>query len=936
VRGRVLARFAGDCRSALVVGAPSVSDRASSVLTGRRLGVYQLLERIGAGGMGEVYRARDTKLGRDVAIKVLPRAFTAESDRLARFEREARLLAALYHPNIATIHGVEDSDDVRALVMELVEGPTLADQIAQGPMSMSEALTTARQIAEGLEAAHERGVIHRDLKPANIKVRPDGTVKLLDFGLAKALVGDGPSPDLSQAPTETPPGTREGLILGTPAYMSPEQVRGKPVDKRADIWAFGSVLYEMLTARVTFARPTVSDTLAAILEHEPDWQALPAATPPAIHRLLRRCLRKDSQRRLHDIADARIELDEAASPRDDRRPAERPRDQRIAWLAGAGFLLAGAVAVFVWRPQASTNDPRLTTGPMTRLTWDSGLTTEPSISADGRLIAYASDRSGDGNLDIWVQQTSGGAPIRRTADATDDREPDVSPDGSRVVFRSERQGGGVYVVPTLGGDARLIAPQGKGPKFSRDGRSIAFWTGPWLAARVASSGQRRTFVVSVDGGDAVQVASELASAGDPLWSPSGNELLVFGRRTTSGADAAADWWWVPLKGGAATATGAYSRMSNVGILTPPPGGSDFPYPQAWTEDGVLFTATAGSGDARNIWTMAIDPRTGRATGDPRQLTAGPAKLAAPTVSRDGRLVFSDVVENPRILGLPLDANSGRATGTPRSLRTDNARLGTRASATQDGRSLVFGILGFSGSEVWLRNLETGQERQLAAVPLASINPLISPTGRYVAYTATAQERGASGGLGTGYIIEGQNGAPRKICDGCQITAFTDERHVIIGSADGQKWLLDIQTLERVHIGEDRFDLRVSWDRRWAGVYQNDLFYIVPFTPGRAMHTHDRVSIAKRNSNAERFTGWSPDNTLAYLLLEWDGFRCLYAVRIDPQTGQQQGDIFAVHHYHAARFGWGSTSHASAVVTGLFINGQDELAGNIWMTNLIRP
>ena len=211
----------------------------------------------------------------------------------------------------------------------------------------------------------------------------------------------------------------------------------------------------------------------------------------------------------------------------------------------------------------------------------------------------------------------------------------------------------------------------------------------------------------------------------------------------------------------------------------------------------MFTATAGSGDARNIWTMAIDPRTGRATGDPRQLTAGPAKLAAPTVSRDGRLVFSDVVENPRILGLPLDANSGSATGTRRSLRADNARLGARASATQMGRSLVFGILGLSGSEVWLKNLETGQERQLAAVPLASLNPLISPTGRFVAYTAIAQERGASGGLGTGYIIEGQNGAPRKVCDGCALSAFADERHIIIGSTDGQKWLLDIQTLERV-------------------------------------------------------------------------------------------------------------------------------------------
>ena len=542
---------------------PLASDRQVSDLNGRKLGVYRLLNRIGKGAMGEVYRARDTRLGRDVAIKILPDSFAEDPERIARFEREARALASLNHANIATIHGVEEADGIRALVMELVEGETLAQFIARGPISIDRAITVARQICDALEAAHGKNIIHRDSKPSNIKLTPEGAVKVLDFGLAKL---EQAGQDLSsQAPTIASERTQQGLIVGTVPYMSPEQARGQFVDTRTDIWAFGCVLYEMLTARVTFARPTLSDTLAAILEREPDWHVLPAATPPAIHRLLRRCLRKEAQQRLHDIADARIELDEAASPRDAPRPAERPRDRRITWLAAAGVLLAGTLAVLVWRPLASTNDARLTTGPMTRLTWDSGLTTEPSISADGGLIAYASDRSGDGNLDIWVQQTSGGAPIQLTSDATDDREPDVSPDGRFVTFRSERQGGGVYVVPTLGGDARLIAPQGKGPKFSRDGRSIAFWTGPWLAARAASSGQRQTFVVSVDGGEAVQVASELASAGDPLWSPSGNELLVFGRRTTSEADAAADWWWVPLKGGAATVRWGSTSLASAGV-----------------------------------------------------------------------------------------------------------------------------------------------------------------------------------------------------------------------------------------------------------------------------------------------------------------------------------------------------------------------------------
>ncbi|MBI3050337.1 MAG: serine/threonine protein kinase [Acidobacteria bacterium] len=249
-----------------------------SLLTGRRLGVYQLQERIGAGGMGDVYRARDTRLGRDVAIKVLPRAFTDDPDRLARFEREARVLAALNHPNIATIHEVEESDGLRGLVMELIEGETLGGRIARGPLNLAEALTIARQVADAIEAAHEKGIIHRDLKPANIKITPAGAAKVLDFGLAKAFAGDR-AVDLSGAPTVTSNRTQQGLLAGTPAYMSPEQARGQAVDKRTDIWAFGCVLYEMVTGHAAFARDTVTDTLAAVVNSEPEWTRCRKASP---------------------------------------------------------------------------------------------------------------------------------------------------------------------------------------------------------------------------------------------------------------------------------------------------------------------------------------------------------------------------------------------------------------------------------------------------------------------------------------------------------------------------------------------------------------------------------------------------------------------------------------------------------------------------------
>ena len=279
--------------------------------SGTRLGPYEILSPLGAGGMGEVYRARDSRArAARCAIKVLPELFAADPERLARFQREAQVLASLNHPNIAHIHGLEDSGGAQALVLELVEGETLAERIAGGPLPVDEALGVARQIAAALEAAHEKGVVHRDLKPANVKLRPDGKVKVLDFGLAKAMTGDRSSPDATHSPTMTAAATRAGVVIGTAAYMSPEQARGKVVDRRTDVWAFGAVLYEMLAGRKAFEGETISDTLASVLTRDPDLGALPAATPARLRDLLRRCLQKDPERRLHDVADARIEIDE--------------------------------------------------------------------------------------------------------------------------------------------------------------------------------------------------------------------------------------------------------------------------------------------------------------------------------------------------------------------------------------------------------------------------------------------------------------------------------------------------------------------------------------------------------------------------------------------------------------------------------------------------
>jgi eukaryotic-like serine/threonine-protein kinase len=329
---------------------------------GTRLGPYEILSPLGAGGMGEVYRARDPRLSREVAIKVLPETLSSNSERLARFRREAQMLAALNHSQIAAIYGLEEAGRAEALVLELVEGETLAERIARGPVPLEEALPLARQIAEGLEYAHERGIVHRDLKPANVKVTPEGKVKILDFGLAKALETGGGNPDVSSSPTLTGAATQAGVVIGTAAYMSPEQARGKTVDKRTDVWAFGCVLYEMLSGRKAFEGENVTDTLASLVRDEPDWKALPRSTPPALQRLLERCLAKEATRRLQAIGDARIELEELCAA---QRPAsstgaprivERRRpSRRVGWVAlGVVVLVAALVALWHRMPPRPT------------------------------------------------------------------------------------------------------------------------------------------------------------------------------------------------------------------------------------------------------------------------------------------------------------------------------------------------------------------------------------------------------------------------------------------------------------------------------------------------------------------------------------------------------------------------------------------------------
>jgi serine/threonine protein kinase len=499
-------------------------------LIGTSIGPYQIQAALGAGGMGEVFRARDAKLGRDVALKILPQTFASDPDRVARFRREAQLLAALNHPHIAAIHGLEDLNGVPVLVLELVEGPTLADRLEQGPIPASEAFTIARQIASALEAAHEHGIIHRDLKPANVKLRGDGIVKVLDFGLAKALdapvQGGSHNPPLrsggTASPTITSPAmTRIGMVMGTASYMSPEQARGLAVDRGADVWAWGCVLFEMLAGRRAFDGTDTTDVIAAVVRGDAEWSRLPPDTPVAVRRLLRRCLEKDSRQRIADLRDARFTLEdvttEPAVPSAVRGTTSR---ERLIWAAALLLCVAVSIALS-WRANAPAPVPRemrveITTPP----------TTDPvsiALSPDGEKIAFVA--SSDGRPMLWVRSLATGfaSPLPNTDGAS---FPFWSPDSQSIGFFANER---VSRIGIDGGALKDLAtaPVGTGGTWSRDDTILFTIVPDGPVFRVAAGGG--TAATLVTGGNAFGPNQQSRQRGSrfPQFLPDQRRFLYF-------------------------------------------------------------------------------------------------------------------------------------------------------------------------------------------------------------------------------------------------------------------------------------------------------------------------------------------------------------------------------------------------------------------------
>jgi len=900
------------------------------VLTGARLGVYHVQERIGVGGMGEVYRARDTRLGRDVAIKILPPAFTADPDRLARFEREARVLAALNHPNIAAIYGLEEEPaeagpHVRGLVLELVEGETLAERIARGPVRVADALAIATQIADALDAAHEKGIVHRDLTPANIKITPGGTVKVLDFGLAKAIRPDGANAGHSNAPTMTTGGTREGAIIGTAAYMSPEQARGQPIDTRTDIWAFGCVLYEMLTGRSAFARETVTDTFAAIVGSDPNWRLLPASL--SLRRLLRRCLEKDSRQRLRAIADARLDLQEAANPAlEGALPAVGgwQRHRVAGWLVASSCLLAaGGGLGWTLRSRGttgSTSDGVNASTVIAPVTADGGFTADPSISTDGALLAYASDRAGRTDLDIWIQTTAGGRPIQVTNDAVDEREPALSPDGSRLAFRSEHDGGGIYIVPAFGGEApRLLVAGGRRPKFSPDGHFVAYWTGTNIGFTTAP-GAYRTFIVAIDSGVPEEVGRGMPASRFPVWSPDGRALLVAGTAEARADQPQWDWWVLPLDGGDPVRTGAFEQMRRRGIALAQ--GATMG-PDSWRDSQVVFS------DLDHIWSLPLDPGVRRASALPERLTFGTTREAQASAGPGGLVVFSSLALSNKVWTLPIDRNRGVVTGAPKPL-TPTSGYTARASASSDGRFVTYlSSLGPTlARDVVLQDLSTGRVTDVG-VRSDAFGAGLSPDGQWVAFPSR---------MGVD-VVPSRGGPARTVCRDCGIGDWTsDSAGILVTTASALK-SIDIKT------GASR-ELVTGTGLSRPFLTPNLRFLAFRRTVEESDQLFTAVVSAAPVSEKEwtplgpaepdtRPCGWSPDSRVLYFVSSRDGTRCLYAQRLDP-TGRPVGDAFAVQHFHGIRNasvgqqGVLSTGPADAMRGGFFLHDFSTAASNIWM------
>ena len=661
-------------------------------LIGQQFGTYHIVAPLGAGGMGEVYRAQDYKLGRDVAIKVLPHEFASDAKRLSRLRREARTLASLNHPNVAAIYGLEEAGEADCLVLELVEG-----EVLRGPLPVQIALDRACQVAAALEAAHAKGVIHRDLKPANVMVTPQGTVKVLDFGLAKAVWGRDGNQDLTKAARVTVFDSIAGQIVGTPGYMSPEQARGQDVDNRTDIWAFGCLLYELLTGERAFPGETLQDTVAAVLEREPNWHALPAKTPGAMRDLLRRCLHKDLDLRLSDIADARKTIEKA------QRGWNRWRVAAITAVALAMLAIGG---VLWWRHATPLVD-RSQWVPLTKLN-DSVV--QPALSPDGRTLAFIRGESAFyGPGQVYIKSLPDGQPIQLTHDNRRKMSPAFSPDGARIAYTTfEKFDWDTWVVPTKGGEPHLWLRNASG----------LVWAGPHrvLFSEIEIGKSPHMGIVTTDESrlqkrNVYWPAEAPGMAHRSYPSPDGKWLIL--------VEMDRDHVWVPCR------LVPMDGTSSGRVVGPPAAACTF---GAWSVDGKWMYLSSEAGGLYHIWRQHFPD------GQPEQVTSGPTEEEGIAMAPDGHSLITAVgLDNVSVWihdargdrQISVEGNATDPKFTPDGKRLLYRVVTKTPNATQFSRE---------SGQLWIADLETGRSTPL--VPgFGSVAYDISPDGKHIVMEA---------------------------------------------------------------------------------------------------------------------------------------------------------------------------------------------------------
>ncbi len=715
-------------------------------VSGTRVGPYIIRERIGNGGMGEVFLAHDPGLRRDVAIKVLSSSFVSNRDRLMRFEREARALAAVNHPHIGAIYHLQLTDrGAPALVLELIHGDTVAERLRRGPIPMQTAFSYARQIAEALDAAHDKGIVHRDLKPANVKVTPQEVVKVLDFGLARMAA---PIDTAGAAHAMTAEWTQPGAVMGTVGYMSPEQARGLDVDKRADVWAFGCLLYEMLSGRAAFAGPTFSDTIAAVLEREPEWAALPRSTPPDIQRLLGRCLEKDVTRRLRDIGEARIALDAAMhgatvtqTPAASSAASRATRSRRPRWTVAAVALLVSVGAAAAWWTRSPTppTDP-LHAVPFTTLP---GIERHPSFSPDARQIAFTWNGTLQDNGDVYVQQIGGGNPLRLTTNPAEDYTPAWSPDGQSIAFlRREGQSrvNELRIVPPLGGQERKITELRPRAELLR-ALSITWCPDSSCLVVTDSTGESKPdalFVITVATGEKRQLTfppSEIATDMTPAISPDGRWLVFSRNRTPINGEL----YRMALEPGVVARDDA--EPLRLGALK----GAD----PAFLPDSrrVVFSAKSA------LWT--VDVVRG---GTPVRVAYVGEDAVMPTVSgvlrgQESRLAYVRSYQDQNIWRVDTTGPGARATSSPVPA-ISSSRVDLTPQFSPDGRRVAFASARSGELEIWTADIDGGNAVQLTTQAAIPGFPKWSPDGNLITFHSDPTGRAKV------YVVPASGGTPR--------------------------------------------------------------------------------------------------------------------------------------------------------------------------------